>query len=523
MSDFFKRIISAITSFFMTIAAFFGLSQPAPESPYGQWLLENVPAYEAGQYVETLYDTGTGYEFEVGRTPKHPSRMQLIRETTLQDAQNYETRLQSNGYRKTFSNTIGDLYCFALQKGDSGVYCIYDGKTNLTRVIDDCCNTASLDAFGYTESTPPEPVTEPTEPIEPIETEPFDPQETLVNEDNAPTEQSPSSTEPTEPTETVPTTEPYIAPADFVLHPGVYQFSFPYYDDNHKDSKIYAKNGMLYVIVLSDGKLVIIDGGAPYQCADQNINAFIRFVREITGKSSGTPMDIALWYGTHCHADHIDFFYKLIHYHRDEFRLERVMFNYQSNNVIAYAKRVDKFRNLLKKYYPNAKYVKCRSGYKFSFLDTQFEVLYTHEDAVDPETVTLRPTNANDCCSVLKVTLSGKTFLFLGDANTVTQGVLLKNYGKSVLHADVLQASHHMINDLTDLYPVVAPTYVMCPQSKSRTIKLYPSYYTFLKLAPAQRMYFADQGIYGFLPQENGTISVSYKWVYCVGYDGSGL
>ena len=103
------------------------------------------------------------------------------------------------------------------------------------------------------------------------------------------------------------------------------------------------------------------------------------------------------------------------------------------------------------------------------------------------------------------------------------QDELLRCYDRRVLHADVLQASHHMINDLTKLYPVVAPLYVMCPQSKSRTIEVYPSYYTFLKLAPAQRMYFADQGVYGFLPQEDGSVSVTYRWVSCVGYDGSGL
>ena len=522
MNDFFQRIISAITSFFMTIAAFFGLAQPAPVSPYGEWLLSDVPSYEAGQYCETLYDTGTGYENEVLSSPKETSKMQLIRATTLQDAQNYEQRLLSFGYRKTFSNRISDRYCFAYQKDDRGVYCIYDGKTITARVIDDCCNTVPLDAFGYSESTPQEPVTEPSGTTEPVVTEAFDPQETQVNEDNTPSEQ-PSSAVPTEPTEPIPTTAPYIAPADFKVKPGVYQFSFPYFDENHNDNKIYAKNGMLYVIVLTDGKLVVIDGGAPYQCADQNIDAFIRFAREITGKSNGVKMDIAMWYGTHCHADHIDFFYKLIHQHRADFRLERVMFNYQSNAVISYSKRVDKFRNLMKKYYPNAKYIKCRSGYAFSFLDTQFAVLYTHEDAVSADDASLAPTNANDCCSVLKVSLLGRTFLFLGDANTVTQDLLLNNCSASVLHADVLQASHHMINDLTQLYPVIAPTYVMCPQSKSRTIKLYPSYYTFLKLAPAQRMYFADQGVYGFLPQENGSISVSYQWVHCVGYDGSGL
>lgn len=523
MTDFFRRIISALTSFFMTIAVFLHLAPaPQPVQDHGRWLLSSVPAYEAGQYCETLYDTGTGFENEVLSTAAKKSRMQLVRDTTLQDALNYGRRLADGGFRQTFFNRIGQSYSFAYQNDAQGIYYTFNAETGEARIIDDCCNTVSLDAFGY-DSAAPEPDTDPEPPTEPVETEPFDPQETDVNGENEPTSPAVTPTTPTEPTVPTPTTQPYIAPADFVLHPGVYQFSFPYYDEKHNDSKRYAKNGMLYVVVLTDGRLVVIDGGAPYQCADQNINAFIRFAREITGKSTGERIDIALWYGTHCHADHIDFFYKLIHKHRSEFRLERVMFNYQSNDTIPYSSRVDKFRNLLQKRYPKAKYVKCRSGYAFSLRDARFEILYTHEDAVNAQDASLSAANANDCCSVLRMTLKGKTFLFLGDANLVTQRILLQKYDAAVLRADVLQASHHMINDLTELYPVVAPTYVMCPQSKSRTITQYPSYYTFLKLAPAERMYFADQGVYGFLPQGSGAVHVSYRWVDCVGYDNSGL
>ena len=36
-----------------------------------------------------------------------------------------------------------------------------------------------------------------------------------------------------------------------------------------------------------------------------------------------------------------------------------VIINYQSSDVISYSTRVDKFRNLLQKRYPKAKYVKC--------------------------------------------------------------------------------------------------------------------------------------------------------------------
>ena len=520
MSDFFKRMISAISSFFMTIAAFFGFAAKEPVSPYGKWQL-SVPAFEAGTYCETVYNTGTGMENEVLSAAQAPSRMQLVKETTLQDAETYGKKLQSAGYRSTFADKFAKLHFYGYEKGTSRVYYYFDATTGVTRVIDDCCNTVSLDAFSYDKNTPAEPVTEPPAVTEPYVTEPIDPQDTQVNEDNAP----PAVTQPGTTTTTLapPVTAPYVPPSNFQAKPGVYQFSFPYYDSSHAQEKVYAKNGMLYVLVLSDGKLVIIDGGSAYQCADQNVEAFMRFVRELTGKSENEKMDIALWYGTHCHADHIDFFYKVIHKYRKYFNLERVMFNYQSNTVISYAKRVDKLRNLLLKYYPNVKYVKCRSGYRFSFLDTKFVILSTHEDLVSPETGTLPVASANECCSILKVTLGGKTFLFLGDASTATQTELLRKFTKTQLHVDVLQASHHMINNLTELYPVINPTYVMCPQSKSRTIEVYPSYYTFLKLASAQRMYFADQGVYGFLPQAGGSISITYRWVYCVGYDNSGL
>ena len=521
MSDFLKRIISAISSFFLAIAAFLHLAPaPQPGDDHGRWLLADLPAYSAGQYCETLYDTGTGYENEVLAPAQQKSYMQLVRGTTLQNALDYGQRLAEDGFRQTFSNQIGQTYSYAFQKDAQGVYYTFNAQNGEARIIDDCCNTAALDAFGYDTAPQPEPVTEPDVTTEPVTDEPFDPQETQVNGENEPTE---PVTAPTEPTQPASTTEPYYAPDDFTLRPGVYQFTFPYYDERHSDSTRFAKNGMLYVVLLADGKVVIIDGGAPYQCADRNIAAFIRFLREITGKSTGKKIDVALWYGTHCHADHIDFFYKLIHKFRKEFRLERVMFNYQSSDVISYSTRVDKFRNLLQKRYPKAKYVKCRSGYAFTLYDTRFELLYTHEDAVSAEDASLPATNANDCSSVLKMTLGGKTFLFLGDSNQIVQDVLLRNHDTKTLRADVLQASHHMINDLTQLYPVIAPTYVMCPQSKSRTISVYPSYYTFLKLAPAERMYFADQGVFGFLPQENGAISVSYQWIECVGYDGSGL
>ena len=159
MSDFFKRIISAISAFFVAIGAFFGLAKKPEPDPDPGWLLKSIPAYQAGTYCETAYNTGTGFENEVLSTPKSPSNMQLIRDTTLDQATAYGQRLASQGYRQTFSNRIGHVRFYAYQKDAQGVYYYFDEKTGVTRVIDDCCNTVALDAFGYDENTLEEPVT----------------------------------------------------------------------------------------------------------------------------------------------------------------------------------------------------------------------------------------------------------------------------------------------------------------------------------------------------------------------------
>ena len=451
--------------------ALFGLAPKGTTPSPTPWLLNGVPEFGAGVYSSALYNTGTGLDYEMVcdyDSDPHPTNsfMQLIRETSAEDVASYCQTLSQNGFTQSFHNTIESNEYFAYSKESSTVYFYRNGNTGETRVINDCCNTVS---YGDISS------------VAAIDTED-------------------------------------------AVQPGVYQFSYPYWDEEHPDEELYATNGMMYIILLSDKRVILIDGGAMKQSTDQNAEELWKFLHTITGKKGNERITIALWYGTHGHADHTLMFYKLLREYHKKITVERAMFNYQSSCVIENKhQNVETLRWALKKFYPNLQYMKQRSGFRFQMQDASCEVLYTQEDAVKAKDASWRVTNLNDFSAVLKVTLLGKTFLFPGDSYKIVAKALLKNYSAATLKADVLQASHHLMNDLDELYAAVQPTYVMCPQSKLRAQNTpMDAYVTLCKYVPEENFFFAGENIvYGFTPQDDGSIAISETPVNCCGFDGT--
>lgn len=465
---FYNRIVA----FFMSVLAVFsGISGMFGKNAarHGEWLLEGVPEFGAGCYSTALYNTGTGLDHEktTGETPEiHPtfSYMQLISGTTVCDVKRYCALLAKNGYTETFRSQIENNEACAYEKDGRGVYVYFNAFSGETRVIDDCCNTSSLVDFGYCAKG--------------------------------------------------------TAPA---AQPGVYQFSYPYTDAAHPDDSIYGNSGMMYIILLSDAKVVIIDGGEYKHSTDQNTAELYRFLRGLTGKTESEQIEIAMWYCTHCHSDHMYLFNKLLHDYHDKIKVERLMFNFQPDSTLEKEASVTDLLHFIERYAPDAAYVKCRPGYSFTLQDAHFEVLYAQEDAVHATDATWSFTNANDISAVLRVTLGGKTFLFLGDSDQIPADILLKKYSWISLRADVLQASHHLYNDLPKLYHVIRPHFVFCPQSKLRAeSEPMEAYETLRKLLPKPQFLFASEGIvYGLTPGANCRLTVSETPVDCIPYDGS--
>ncbi|MBR4745070.1 MAG: hypothetical protein IK082_12915 [Oscillospiraceae bacterium] len=461
-----------IVAFFASVLAFFSaISYAFGNGPAdrGEWLLEGIPAFCAGIYSSALYNTGTGLDHEriSSETPEIDpafSYMQLISRTTKRDVKNYLAVLAENGYAETFRGSIEDNEAYGYEKDGSRVYVYFNAYSGETRVIDDCCNTVSLADFSYCETVSGE-----------------------------------------------------------AAQPGVYQFSYPYTDAEHPDETIYGNSGMMYIILLSDGKIVIIDGGEYKHSTDKNTAELYRFLRELTGNDGSSPVEIALWYCTHCHSDHMYLFNKLLHDYHDKLVVERLMFNFQPDSIIEKEASVTDLLHFIERYCPDAAYVKARSGYSFRLQDAFFEVLYVQEDAVDAKDASWSYTNANDVSAVLRVTVGGKTFLFLGDSNQIPAEILLKKYTWVTLRADVLQAAHHLYNDLPRLYKVIRPKYVFCPQSKLRAeTEPMAAYETLRRLVPQPQFFFAGDGIvYGLTPMKKGGFLISETPVDCVPYDGT--
>ena len=490
--DFFQRIASLFMAFIMSIAAFFGIHtetpqpEPAPiveEEEQGTWLLQ-IPQYDGGYYSLGLYNTGLGLhndfpgyeetdfeENDLSETfSSDPGMMQIVRKTNLNDVAAYRQKLEAAGYSETFENQIENNFYYGYESENSSVYFYFNGNTAETRIIDDRSNTTSLSTFSYH-------------------------------------------------------TDEIAYAADEPLHPTVYQFSYPYLDAEHVGKDHYGSNGMLYTILLSDGKVIVIDGGNRMQSSEQNISEFWRFLQLITGKGEEDTIDIALWFGTHSHGDHNGFFYKFLRRHSDHVNLERAMFNFTAEEVFEKNDYSTRIRSILATRYPQVQYIKARSGYRFQLQDADCQILYSHEDSVRAKDVTWSAASINDCCLVMKVTIGQNTFLITGDADLATQEILLRHFSAQTLSCNVLQAAHHGLNALTDLYQIVQPSYVMYPASKLRVQSTpYASYEMLRTIVPEDHFFFANQNIvYGFTPQNDGSITVSEIPVECGAHDGSTL
>ena len=125
------------------------------------------------------------------------------------------------------------------------------------------------------------------------------------------------------------------------------------------------------------------------------MEGLIAFLHEITGTNAGDTIRIAVWYMTHAHGDHVTVMAKLCNRYHDEIALERVMYNIPSYQVrsAGYDENTTTVKSMIRKYYPEAKFLKLHTGQQFSLSDVGVEVLYTHEDAVGTKQFEAAPDN----------------------------------------------------------------------------------------------------------------------------------
>ncbi len=284
--------------------------------------------------------------------------------------------------------------------------------------------------------------------------------------------------------------------------------------------------GMLYVMRLRDNSVIIIDGGEIEQATEDACDEFMRRLEDLTNTEKGGKIRVAAWICTHNHDDHMDVFIKLLKREKDVLCVERVMFNFPSKTLMNYESPcTDKLRERLKKYAPNAKYLKMHTGQTIHFPDSCLEVLTTHEDIL-PHSFRAKDGNTyrgmNESTTVFQITFDDAAVIFLGDAEETNGEALIALYGKNMLSCKYLQGAHHLINDDRSIYANIRAEKLLALQCRFIVMTRFCDNMRYLtSLFGSENMYFAGDCTYVFTIKD-GNESISYFEPKGYVYDNSG-
>ena len=211
-------------------------------------------------------------------------------------------------------------------------------------------------------------------------------------------------------------------------------------------------NGMSYVIILEDGRFVIVDGG--YR---QDASRLYRFLCDNNKRKDGKIV-IAAWYMSHSHGDHHGCFNEFTARYAGEVTLQY---------WIAYPAEAWMFSGGFSpwltdaapeelKAYGDVKWIRPHTGQKVRFCDMTMEFVFTAEDYLP----TLF-TNMNDSSTVTRITVKGQSILLMGDCEKTASAVITRQQGDG-LKSDFVQVNHHGYSGgATALYEKIAPDYAL--------------------------------------------------------------
>ena len=221
--------------------------------------------------------------------------------------------------------------------------------------------------------------------------------------------------------------------------------------------------GMSYLVQLEDGSFVMIDGGSFVQPNDQyegNAEDVNRLIDTMVTMNRGTGFEKpqVTWIITHSHSDHMQIANQVLATRAKDIQVNMVCYNFPDyeggkvqvidNGLASHQNLVNNFKTRLATYFPKCEIFVFHAGQKLLLPGCRIDFLHTHEDYIlhdyagengDPYVFGL----GNLTTSVWKMTISGHTFLVMGDSEFTLVDQLVNAYGASVLKSDILQVTHH--------------------------------------------------------------------------------
>ena len=227
--------------------------------------------------------------------------------------------------------------------------------------------------------------------------------------------------------------------------------------------------GMSYLIRLSDGRFIMVDGGyneaAYYQA--QQLYALLQ-EQNVLEKPT-----IAAWILTHPHSDHLGTATDFLRYYTSaDVEIQQFIYNFPTKEDGAIDEDLTNmddtaclptFLLALDMLWPDMKITVCHTGQRYYFADAKLEFLHTIEDFYPQSIASLSSNNVNGASAVFTLELAGQKTMFLGDCAEDESSALVKMWG-GYLKSDIMQASHHCQRGGTvDLYEAIDPTVVLAP------------------------------------------------------------
>ena len=237
--------------------------------------------------------------------------------------------------------------------------------------------------------------------------------------------------------------------------------------------------GMSYIIRLADGSFIIVDGGHAETYFD-NANRLYKLLRQYTPEGN---IQIAAWFLTHCHSDHISGFSSFLERYGAQVNLEQVIYNFETYEHYEWGKNDSllgyqgyEFFDIIVKLNPQIKISTCHSGYKYHIRNAVIDIMYTLEDNF-PKVLGVSLSDTNNTSTVFKVSFTDEnvdqTLLITGDSGTVESAGLLSKYQGTELEATFVQAIHHGIAyGSYELYGKMNPEVVLFPASANRLMNV---------------------------------------------------
>lgn len=201
--------------------------------------------------------------------------------------------------------------------------------------------------------------------------------------------------------------------------------------------------GMSYVIRLTDGRFIVIDGGRDFEPDRERLFKCL---------SEGSPDEkpvIAAWILTHPHSDHYLCFIGFMEQYGDRVEVERYILNFPEGDDILHYPKIEKKdkrfedssgkTNIPKMWAQIEKSggiaYTAHTGMRFNIGGANLEILASMDDTIH------RSSNINASSLVIRMELAGQVILWATDAS-FSDARLPEKFGE-YLKADILQAPHH--------------------------------------------------------------------------------